>query len=51
MKKINISGIFKLLESINMKFPQGRTGLADKVRFEEKVNFVLRKADGNIVQG
>jgi hypothetical protein len=51
MTRLSISGIFNLLEKLNMKFPDGRSGLDDKVRFEEKVSFKLTKIDGKTITG
>ena len=49
--KLTMGGVFRLLERINMSFPKGRTGLNDKVRYEEKVNFVLKSEDGKEKKG
>lgn len=51
MTRLSISGIFNLLEKLNMRFPDGRSGLDDKVRFEEKLSFKLTKGDGKIITG
>ena len=51
MTKPTMAGIFRLLERINMSFPKGRTGLNDKVRYEEKVNFLLKSEDGKEKRG
>jgi len=34
-----------------MKFPKATGGLDDKVRYEEKVNFVLKKEDNKEIRG
>ena len=34
-----------------MKFPKATGGLDDKVRYEEQVNFVLKKSDNEEVRG
>jgi hypothetical protein len=47
----NSWGVFNLLERLNMKFPKATGGLDDKVRYEEKVNFVLKKADNKEIRG
>ena len=46
-----MSGLFNLLERINMKFPKATGGLDDKVRFDEKVNFVLTKVNNDEIRG
>ena len=43
--------VFNLLERINMKFPKATGGLDDKVRYDEKVNFLLTKGDGKEIRG
>ena len=48
---ITMKGVFDLLEKINMRFPNVRSGLDDKVRFEEKISFKLTKAYGKEVRG
>ena len=45
-----MNGVFNLLERINLR-NTGRSGLDDKVRFEEKISFKLTKADGKEVKG
>jgi hypothetical protein len=40
--------VFNLLERLNMKFPRATGGLDDKVRFDEKVNFVLTKENKEV---
>ena len=34
-----------------MKFPKATGGLDDKVRFDEKVNFVLTKVNNDEIRG
>ena len=51
MTRISVAGVFKLLEKLNMRFPDGKSGLDDKVRFEEKVSFKLTKCDGKVIKG
>ncbi len=51
MTKVSISGVFKLLEKLNMRFPDGRSGLDDKIQFAEKVSFKLTKGDGQVIKG
>ena len=50
-KGISMGGIFNLLERISMKFPKATGGLDDKVRFDEKVNFVLTKVNKEEIRG
>jgi len=40
--------VFNLLERLNMKFPRATGGLDDKVRFDEKVNFILSKENKEV---
>ena len=40
--------VFNLLERLNMKFPRATGGLDDKVRFDEKVNFILTKENKEV---
>ncbi len=47
---MSMKGVFNLLERINLR-NTGRSGLDDKVRFEEKISFKLTKADGKEVKG
>jgi len=47
---MTMKGVFNLLERINLR-NTGRSGLDDKVRFEEKISFKLTKADGKEVKG
>ena len=47
-RPITMSGLFRILERIGMGFPKAKTGLNDKVRFEEKISFILRSEDGKI---
>jgi hypothetical protein len=51
MTKVSMKSIFNLLEKLNMRFPDGRSGLDDKIQFAEKVNFKLTKADGKEIKG
>jgi hypothetical protein len=44
----NSWSVFNLLERLNMKFPRGTGGLDDKVRFDEKVNFILTKENKEV---
>lgn len=48
---MTMKGVFDLLEKLNMRFPSGRSGLDDKVRFEEKISFKLTKDNGKEVRG
>ena len=50
-KGISMAGIFNLLERISMKFPTATGGLDDKVRFDEKVNFILTKVNNDEIRG
>ena len=43
-------GVFNLLERLNMKFPKATGGLDDKIRYDEKVNFLLTKGDGKEIR-
>ena len=47
-KPITMSGLFRILERIGMGFPKGKSGLNDKVRFEEKISFILKSEDGEV---
>ena len=47
---MSMKGVFNLLELINLR-NTGRSGLDDKVRFEEKISFKLTKANGKEVKG
>ena len=47
---MSMKGVFNLLERMNLR-NTGRSGLDDKVRFEEKISFKLTKADGKEVKG
>ena len=46
---MSMKGVFNLLERINLR-NTGRSGLDDKVRFEEKISFKLTKANGKEVK-
>ena len=47
---MSLKGVFNLLERINLR-NTGRSGLDDKVRFEEKISFKLTKENGKEVRG
>ena len=47
---MTMKGVFNLLERINLR-NTGRSGLNDKIQFPEKVNFLLKKDDGEEVRG
>ena len=47
---MSMKGVFNLLERINLR-NTGRSGLDDKVRFEEKISFKLTKENGKEVRG
>tara|TARA_B110001454_G_C12634783_1_gene398603 strand:- start:284 stop:442 length:159 start_codon:yes stop_codon:yes gene_type:complete len=51
MSKPTMAGIFRILERLNMCFPNARSGLDDKVRFEEKLVFKLTSDNGKEVRG
>jgi len=51
MGKPTMAGIFRILERLNMCFPNARSGLDDKVRFEEKLSFKLTSEDGKVTNG
>jgi hypothetical protein len=48
---ISMGGLFSLLERLTMKFPKATGGLDDKVRFDEKVNFILTTVNNKEVRG
>lgn len=50
MSRNTIAGIFRLLERINMKFPNGRASPSDKIRFIEHVNVVIKSSDGKVTK-
>ena len=47
---MSMKGVFNLLERINLR-NTGRSGLDDKVRFEEKISFKLTRENGKEVRG
>ena len=47
---MSMKGVFNLLERINLR-NTGRSGLDDKVRFEERISFKLTKDNGKEVKG
>ena len=47
-RPITMSGLFRILERIGMGFPKAKTGLNDKVRFEEKISIILKSEDGEV---
>ena len=47
----NSWGVFNLLERLNMKFPKATGGLDDKIRYDEKINFLLTKENGKEIRG
>jgi hypothetical protein len=46
-----MGGLFRLIEKLNLGFPKGKSGLSDKVRFEEKISYVLKSSNGDIIIG
>ena len=50
-RPVTIAGIFRLLERINMHFPEGRASPSDKVRFLENVNYLVKSSDGKVKKG
>ena len=50
-RKLTMGGIFSILEKIAMKFPNARSGLDDKIQFNESVNFKLTNSNGKIITG
>ena len=46
-----MNNINKLIEKLNLGFPKGRSGLADKVRFEEKISYMITSSNGDIKIG
>ena len=49
-RRVNMAGIFYLLEKLNMKFPDGRSGLDDKIQFGETISFKLTTKD-KVIKG
>ena len=47
---MSMKGVFNLLERINLR-NTGRSGLDDKVRFEEKISFKLTSDNGDVTNG
>lgn len=47
----NSWGVFNLLERLNMKFPKATGGLDDKIRYDEKISFLLTKENGKEIRG
>tara|TARA_R110002020_G_scaffold101196_2_gene238632 strand:- start:2279 stop:2452 length:174 start_codon:yes stop_codon:yes gene_type:complete len=47
-KKASMAGIFHILEKLNMRFPDGRSGLDDKIQFGETISFKLTTKDKTI---
>ena len=45
---MRMADVFGLLERLGMGFPKGKSGLNDKVRFEEKISIILKSEDGKI---
>ena len=50
-KGISMGGLFNLLERLAMRFPKATGGLDDKVRFDEKVNFILTNVNKEELRG
>ena len=50
-RPMTIAGIFRLLERINMKFPEGRASPSDQVKFIESVNYLVTSSDGKVKTG
>jgi len=50
-RPISIAGIFRLLERINMKFPEGRASPSDQVKFIESVNYLVKSSNGKVKTG
>lgn len=46
----NSWGVFNLLERLNMKFPKATGGLDDKIRYDEKISFLLTKENGKEIR-
>ena len=49
-KKVSMAGVFHILEKLNMKFPDGRSGLDDKIQFGETISFKLTTKD-KVIKG
>ena len=47
---MTMKGVFNLLERINLRV-SGRSGLDDKIQFNEKINFKLTSEDGKVTIG
>ena len=47
---MSMKGVFNLLERINLRV-SGRSGLDDKIQFNEKINFKLTSEDGKVTNG
>jgi len=43
LARFSTKKVFDLLERINMKFPKATGGLDDKIRYDERINFILSK--------
>jgi len=50
-KGMSMGGLFNLLERLAMRFPKATGGLDDKVRFDEKVNFILTNVNKEELRG
>jgi len=50
-KGMSMGGLFNLLERLTMRFPKATGGLDDKVRFDEKVNFILTNVNKEELRG
>ena len=50
-RSMNIAGIFRLLERINMNFPKGRASPSDKIQFLENVNYLVKSSNGKVKKG
>jgi len=48
LARFSTKRVFDLLERLNMRFPKATGGLDDKIRYDEKVNFVLSKPNKEV---
>ena len=47
---MTMKGVFNLLERINLRV-SGRSGLDDKIQFNEKISFKLTSDNGDVTNG
>lgn len=51
MTRFSTKRVFDLLERLSMRFPKATGGLDDKIRYEEKISFVLTHENGKQIRG